>query len=383
MMENRSFDHMLGYLNLPPWNVGRPGVDGVSLDPAWVRRFTNFYDSRSFAPHNFTDRLIDDPPHTRPTIALQLGTSLGAEGPMTGFVASYAQRKQRPRSLSHVMGYYTAPDVPLFDFLARNFTVCDHWFSALPAGTQPNRLMRKWMQTIGEDDHKQLQEDPRFRWLDSLENDLKQPDLLPPVVFIEPDYTDIPFGHSAPPNDDHPPSSIDFGQRFLARIYRAFSANPAIWSKCALLVTYDEHGGFFDHLQPPAIGTLPAGPYDPFSTLGVRVPGLVVSPFVDAATVSHGRFDHTSILQLLGERFGNGHYSPAVDRRHQGTPALDRLSALFTRDTPRPDVPHPPDIVADHDMSAQEKAYHQAVMTIREQSPDRIATYFHTDVQGP
>jgi phospholipase C len=430
MLENRSFDHMLGYLNLPPWNAGRAAVDGVSLDPAWVRRFTNFYGSRSFAPHDFTDRLIDDPPHTRPTIALQLGTSLGAEGPMTGFVASYAQRKQRPRSLSHVMGYYTAPDVPVFDFLARNFTVCDHWFSALPAGTQPNRLMalagftkvgdnaplylpdqelvydwltergirwrvyhdgivpfiglmRKWMQTIGEDDHKQLPEDPRFRWLDSLENDLKQPDLLPPVVFIEPDYTDIPFGHSAPPNDDHPPSSIDFGQRFLARIYRAFSANPAIWSKCALIVTYDEHGGFFDHVQPPAIGTLPAGPYDAFSTLGLRVPSLVVSPFVDAATVSHGRFDHTSILQLLGERFGNGHYSADVDRRHHGTPALDRLSALFTRDTPRPDVPHPPDIVADHDMSAQEKAYHQAVMTIREQSPNRIATYFHTDVQGP
>ena len=430
MMENRSFDHMLGYLNLPPWNTSRPAVDGVSLDPAWVRRFTNFYDSRTFAPHDFTDRLIDDPPHTRPTIALQLATSLGAEGPMTGFVASYAQRKQRPRSLSHVMAYYTAADVPVFDFLARNFTVCDRWFSALPAGTQPNRLMalagftsvgdnaplylpdqelvydwltergirwrvyhdgivpfiglmRKWMQIIGEDDHKQLGEDPRFRWLDSLENDLKQPDLLPPVVFIEPDYTDIPFGHSAPPNDDHPPSPIDFGQRFLARVYRAFSANPAIWSKCLMLVTYDEHGGFFDHVEPPAIGTPPAGPYDPFSTLGVRVPGFVISPLVDGGTVSHGLFDHTSILQLLGERFGNGRYSPAVDRRHQGAPALDRLSGLLTREAPRPDVPHPPEVVVDHEMSAQEKAYQQAVMTIREQSPDRIATYFHTDVQGP
>ncbi len=65
---------------------------------------------------------------------------------------------------------------------------------------------------------KPLSDDPRFRWLDSLENDLKQPDLLPPVVFIEPDYTDIALGHSAPPNDDHPPSSIDFGQKFLARV---------------------------------------------------------------------------------------------------------------------------------------------------------------------
>lgn len=274
MMENRSFDHMLGYLNLPPWNANRPAVDGVSLDPAWIQRFTNFYEIRSFAPHDFTDRQIDDPPHDRPTIAAQLGTSLGAQGPMTGFVASYAQRKPRPRRLSHVMGYYTAPDVPVFDFFARNFTVCDRWFSALPAGTQPNRLMalagfttvgdnaplylpdqelvydwltergirwrvyhdgivpfiglmRKWMQTIGEDNHKQLGEDPRFRWLDFLEKDLKQqPDLLPPVIFIEPDYTDIPFGHSAPPNDDHPPSPVDFGQQFLARVYRAFSANP-------------------------------------------------------------------------------------------------------------------------------------------------------------
>jgi phospholipase C len=236
MMENRSFDHMLGYLNLPPWNAMRPAVDGVSLDPAWVTRYTNMFGGRPFAPHDFSERRIDDPPHTRPTTATQLGTSAGAAGPMTGFVASYAQRKERPRSLSHVMGYYTAPDVPIFDFFARHFMVCDQWFSALPAGTQPNRLMalagfskvgdnaplylpdqdlvydwlnerrirwrvyhdgivpfiglmRKWMQTIGDDDHKQLGEDPRFRWSDSLENDLRQPDLLPPVIFIEPDYS--------------------------------------------------------------------------------------------------------------------------------------------------------------------------------------------------
>jgi phosphoesterase family protein len=115
------------------------------------------------------------------------------------------------------------------------------------------------MQIIGDDDHKPLNEDPRFRWLDYLEADLKQADPFPNVIFLEPDYTDIPFGHSAPPNDDHPPSSIDFGQRFLARVYRAFSADPAIWPKCAILVTYDEHGGFFDHVEPPAITTPPAG----------------------------------------------------------------------------------------------------------------------------
>jgi len=107
---------MLGYLNLPPWNATRPPVDGVSLDPAWIARYTNLLDGRRFAPHAFTERRIDDPPHTRPTIAMQLGTSAGAAGSMTGFVASYAQRQRRPRSLSHVMGYYTAPEVPVFDF---------------------------------------------------------------------------------------------------------------------------------------------------------------------------------------------------------------------------------------------------------------------------
>jgi phospholipase C len=430
MMENRSFDHMLGYLNLPPWNAMRPAVNGVSLDPAWIQRYTNMLDSRQFAPHAFTDRQIDDPPHTRPTVAMQLGTSAGGAGPMTGFVASYAQRKQRPRALSHVMGYYTAPDVPILDFFARNFTVCDRWFSALPAGTQPNRLMalagfskvgdnaplylpdqdlaydwlndrgirwrvyhdgivpfiglmRKWMQVIGDDDHKPLSDDPRFRWLDSLEADLKQPDPFPSVVFIEPDYTDIPFGHSAPPNDDHPPSSIDFGQRFLSRVYRALSANPTIWSKCAIFITYDEHGGFFDHLEPPAIATPSAGPYDPFSTLGVRVPGFVISPFVDAGTVSHGLFDHTSVLQLLGDRFGNGSYSADVDRRHQGAPALDRLSALLTRETARPDVPHPPEVIAAADMSEHEKAFNEAITSIRERDPARVAAYLRSDIQAP
>jgi phospholipase C len=430
MMENRSFDHMLGYLNLPPWNAGRPAVEGVSLDPGWIARYTNTLDGRQFAPHAFTDRQIDDPPHTRPTIATQLGTSAGAAGPMTGFVASYAQRKQRPRALSHVMGYYTAPEVPTFEFFARNFTVCDHWFSALPAGTQPNRLMslagftkvgdnaplylpdqdlvydwldthsirwrvyhdgvvpfiglmRKWMQTIGEDDHKPLGDDPRFRWLDSLENDLKQPHPLPPVIFIEPDFTDIPFGHSAPPNDDHPPSSIDFGQRFLARVYRAFTANPAIWSKCLMVITYDEHGGFFDHVEPPRLSTPAAGPYDPFATLGVRVPAFVVTPFVDAGTVAHGLFDHTSILQLLAERFGDGRYSADVDRRHQGDPALDRLSAVLTRQAPRPDVPQPPEVAAVHDMSANEKAFLEALTSIRARQPERLARYLGTDVPSP
>jgi hypothetical protein len=104
---------------------------------------------------------------------------------------------------------------------------------------------------------------------------------------------------------------------------------------------------------------------------------------VDVSTVSHGCFDHTSILQLLGERFANGSYSADVDRRHQGALALDPLSALFTRDTARPDVPHPPEVIATPDMSAHEKALNEAVTAIRDRYPERLATYLRTDIQGP
>jgi Phosphoesterase family len=115
----------------------------------------------------------------------------------------------------------------------------------------------------------------------------------------------------------------------------------------------------------------------------VRVPGFAISPFVDAGTVSHGLFDHTSILQLLGERFGNGSHSDDVDRRHQGAPALDRLSALLTRDTARPDVPHPPEVVAAAEMSEHEKAFNEAITSIRERYPERVTAYLRTDIQGP
>ncbi len=110
-----------------------------------------------------------------------------------------------------------------------------------------------------------------------------------------------------------------------------------------MIITYDEHGGFFDHVDPPAIPTVPAGPYEPFSTLGVRVPAFVISPFGEAGTVSRGLFDHTSILQLLSERFADGSYSPDVDRRHRGSPSLDPLSNALTRATARIDVPSPPE----------------------------------------
>src|SRR5262249_44823488 len=153
------------------------------------------------------------------------------------------------------------------------------------------------------DDHQtELSPEIRFRWFDYFEDDLLNAGVpVPSVIFIEPDYTDIPFLHTAPPNDDHPPASVDAGQRFLRKIYRAVTRNPEVWKRTVMIVAYDEHGGFFDHVQPPAITTPPpAGAvWNEFLSLGVRVPAFLVSPYVEAGSVVSQVFDHTSILKLI------------------------------------------------------------------------------------
>ena len=88
-----------------------------------------------------------------------------------------------------------------------------------------------------------------------------------------------------------------------------------------MIVTYDEHGSFFDHVRPPQIPTKPEAPanYPQFDTLGLRVPAIVISPFVKSGYVHKGVLDHTSILKFLGEKFGDGHYSDLVDSRGVGS----------------------------------------------------------------
>jgi phospholipase C len=158
--------------------------------------------------------------------------------------------------------------------------------------------------------------------------------VMPTVIFIEPEYTDGPHGD---PNDDHPPTGIAKGQAFLAEIYTALIANPQRWRNTLMLVTYDEHGGFFDHVPPlPMPGT--AGG-TAFTTTGVRVPAFIVSPHVPPGTVYSGALDHTSILQFLAARFTPGQeYSAAVAARQQH---LSRLADILASGpvAPAPELP--------------------------------------------
>ena len=310
LMANRSFDHVLGYLSRPG---GRTDVDGIG-DDAWRAAHANPGTIAPLTPFALTTDAIPDPPHERDTIALQIGT-IGTPNAMQGFVQSYARRQPPPPDESLVMGYYRAPDVPIADF-----------FAALPTGTQPNRLMAmsgatardvnapvllndqdlvydwltarnipwrvyhhgvlpffalmpKWQPVILHELAVELLGLPtRFRRYQHFERDVHADPTFPPVVFIEPEYTDGP--HHAP-DDDHPPTPIARGQAFLRSVYQALTANPERWRRTLLLITYDEHGGFYDHVSPLVLRTDPPTPnaYPPLrddGRAGARLPRLAL-----------------------------------------------------------------------------------------------------------
>jgi phospholipase C len=380
MLENRSFDHMVGYLSLPDANPPM-AIDGLSNDPAWLHDHANMDNAgNATAPFalDANPQTIVDPPHDLDHINTQINTrpQSPALGQMGGFVASYLTVK--PPDPRLVMGYYKADVVSALDFFARNYAICDGWFSSLPSGTQPNRLMAmsgesrikdnvslrplpyqplvynwldqnniswcsyEWAGLFGFPFFTLMLEwaptilaslaDPlnlrAFRRYEGFHDQWNGPAPMPQVIFIEPKYTDDKIGPAAP-NDDHPPTGVLPGEDFLRRIYRTLISNPDRWRKTAMIVTYDEHGGFFDHVPPLKIADT-AG-RKRFATTGVRVPAFIVSPHVAAGTPFKGKLDHTSILQLLADRFTPGTpYSDRVAARQQ---QLDPLSAVFVPPT--------------------------------------------------
>ena len=163
----------------------------------------------------------------------------------------------------------------------------------------------------------------------------------PQVIIVEPSYNDGPHIGPDQPNDNHPPLAIGFGEEFLRRAYQAATVNPNRWRNTALIHYYDEHGGFYDHVPPPPIPyTTKGNPAHAFKSLGVRIPGIIVSPYVDPASVCTELFDHTSVLQFLAEVFTPGiPYSAEVeDRKARG---IKSVSAALS-DTPRADIPAAP-----------------------------------------
>jgi len=386
MMENRSFDHLLGYLSLSPHN--RP-IDGLINQLGWPPAFVVPYNNSAYTPWHLANAyttLPGDPPHERVNIATQLAPLTNPPSPPTGFINSCPLSMDDVAGTNRplVMAYHDQGEVPTADFFADQYTVCDRWFAPLPAGTQANRLMAlsgyslidtnhsytllsrqttvyDWLTSHGirwrvyhenapfimamDDWVVKWTASENFRLTADLARDVANEDAstFPQVIFVEPTYTSFP--HLGQSDDDHPSTPIAFGQGFLQRTYNAITANPVRWGKTLMIVTYDEHGGFFDHVAPlPVTTPIPPGAeYQvPMTTTGVRVPGFLISPWIQAGGVHSEPIDHTAILALLGKRFSpDGVYSAAVTARGQG--ALSGAIDTALEDSPRSDIPAPPD----------------------------------------
>lgn len=340
MLENRSFDHMLGYLEYSPGTpfeglsgreaeMGNPLPDGQVLPPT---------PDASYAMH-------PGPGHSHDDVLDQLLESADRSRPYRlanrGFAANYAAR-YNPGHGALAMGCFTPDRLPVLATLAREFAVCDHWFCSVPGATWPNRNFchagtsggqvnivvqayrdktifeqlsetnRDWSIYYGgfppqslaftrlwrPSDLNWLQ---RFKPIDRLYRAIEN-DRLPHYAFIEPDMV----GKLS--DSQHPGmgGEMDFraGERLIWRIYSALRANPEVARKSLLVITYDEHGGFFDHVPPPQgdewsvepAYRSPDGSYSfPFDLLGPRVPAVLISPWIEAGTVDQTVYDHASI----------------------------------------------------------------------------------------
>jgi phospholipase C len=337
MMENRSFDHMLGYLSKEGNQAGqkRPDVDGLRGGEK------NRYKGRDYPSFPLTGTgtvFLESPGHGHACVVNQVNG-----GKLDGFVADFANHyEEEGVDPGKVMGYYTAAQVPVYDFLAQEFLICQRWFAAHPGPTFPNRFYTLTGR-LNRDAHGRFEFDnphgndftpvftktifdhltehavswhyyehgycflrmfDRYTWDDEYIVEARDPvkgffanaraGTLPSVSFIDPDFIDVPPG-----NDDGPPADIAAGQRLVAEVVQAVMESPS-WNKTLLVITYDEHGGFFDHVSPPA-----AIPVSAINECGVRVPTFVISPWVDRGKVTDLVFDHTSIAKyrpMLHER---------------------------------------------------------------------------------
>jgi phospholipase C len=237
----------------------------------------------------------------------------------------------------YAIGYYVAADRPFHAALAAEFTTFDRFFSSILAGTYPNRIFQHAAQTDRLDNSLDLStlrtiwdrlitkgvsaryyhSDASFLWLwgtkylgiSRLYGQFlldAAAGTLPSVAFVEPRFIDERTGTSG---DDHPFTDIRTGDAFLAEVFHALASGPD-WGSTVLIVTYDEWGGFFDHVAPPRAAA--ANAIDPDvvggkALLGFRVPVVVASPFTrgDPASpkIDSRTYDHTSILKLIEWRW--------------------------------------------------------------------------------
>jgi phospholipase C len=343
MMENRSFDHLLGWL---------PNADGMQAGLQYKDKNGQPQSTHSLS-RQWTGCGHPDPDHSYAAGRLEYDNGL-----MDGFL-------QPADNDLYAIGYYTEQDVPVLAALARNFTLCDRFFPSILAPTFPNKIFSLCGQTDRTDDAVTLCKLPTI-W-DALKAagvshkyyfgnipftalwGLKYLGIsfgfetfladcaagtLPSVSFLDPSFT-IALNFA---NDDHPHSDIRNGEAFLSAVYQALAASPN-WMNTVLVINRDEWGGFFDHVVPPralAPNNVDTDLVNGEALLGCRVPTVIVSPWTVGnprnPTVNSTVFDHTSVLKMIESVFG---VSPLAARETSNTVG-NVLSVLNLDQAPQP-----------------------------------------------
>jgi phospholipase C len=364
MLENHCFDQMLGWLKQDLY----PNLEGV--DPAHLATNKD-KDGNPYTQAPTTAPVVSpDPGHDTTNVLRQLDN--GNQGFVLDYSLTYPDTT--PDQRQQIMAYYAKGTLPVLDELAQNFTVCDHWFSSVPGPTWANRFFvhsgtsKGRVRMPGTDGdyspalflgydqdtiydrlndrgvtwriyygdvpqslvltHQLTKEnaDNYHRMSVFFDDAAGAEPSFPAYAFIEPSYW-WPVQ-----NDDHPPHSTVKAQALLGEVYNALRKNEALWASTLLVVLYDEHGGFFDHVPPPA-AVVPDGHTEEYSfdRLGVRVPAVLVSSWIDKAMVNTP-FDHTSLLKFVIEQWG---LAPLTQRVTQA----NSIGPLIRMTGPRQDTP--------------------------------------------
>ena len=402
MLENRSFDHLFGFadhpvketldnlvrLNPSPSNLLVPNEPESASNPAF----------QVSAPAPFAVDDKDGPSHSFNAVNTQLsgvkqGPSSTAPATNCGFVLNYsnslrAHSKQVSREqVGEVMQCFAPGQLPAINQLAREFCLFDRWHCEVPGPTMPNRMFvhaatsegyvhnnfarpytSKTVYELFEEKglswavyfhdlnevmqfHALAQTPSTFRRFDKWPADVAGGN-LPNYTFICPRFMNGhpgPDGKARPANSQHAPEDVRFADHLIADVYDALAANQELFRKSALIVTYDEHGGFFDHVIPgPA--TNPDGMNSPnpdddpqfssfhfaFDRLGLRVPAIVVSPWIAKGAVEHRLFQHTSIIKTATELFV---LDGPLNRRDAGAASFADLFEQLAQPRPASDMP--------------------------------------------
>jgi phospholipase C len=344
MMENRSFDHFLGWL---------PGADGKQAGLTYLDETGTAFPTYPLAPD------YQGCDHPGPAHDYEAGRVEYNNGACDGWLRAGDNDR-------YAIGYYTQDDLAFLSGAAPEWTTCDRYFSAIMSSTYPNRVYQHAAQTDRLDNTPTISTLPTI-WDRLAEHSVSRKyyfsDLplvalwgakylpithriseffddcaagtLPRFSMVDPHFIGEEIGIT---NDDHPHADIRNGEAFLNDIYNAIVSSPN-WETTMLVINYDEWGGFFDHVPPTTASIPPADAALGSDGLrGFRVPALVISPFARRGYVAHGLYDHTSVLRMIEWRWN---LRPLTVRDANANNLAEVLD-FSQRDLSAPQFPVPP-----------------------------------------